>query len=344
MINLSLLSKYRKECMSISIIMIMFCHINLSLIGNDNIANEISIIQMIAQVGVDIFLLLSGVGLYFSMSKDSNLINFYMKRIKRIIVPYLIVAIFYSLFMYMLGLCSLKESIYNFSLITFFTKGVLNEWFIASILVLYCLFPLIYRLANRNCKLLVIISACLIVLSFAFAYIIELPRNLRIVNEIFIVRIPTFILGCIIGKYIINKKNEIKLTIRISVIIFFIILLICVLVAHAKLHNLWWLLRLLYMPLSLFLLIVLTNCFFDNKVLINRAISGVGGITLEIYLLHEKIQNITYYYLNLNISNNNLLIVFFIIINALIICLTLLLSVGLNKLSKFLTNNLPYNH
>ena len=41
----------------------------------------------------EIFVFLSGMGLYYSFSKDSNVKKFYIKRYKRILIPYVIVAI-----------------------------------------------------------------------------------------------------------------------------------------------------------------------------------------------------------------------------------------------------------
>ena len=41
----------------------------------------------IGSSGVDIFLLLSGLGLYYSFSKNNSIKDFYSKRLKRVLVP-----------------------------------------------------------------------------------------------------------------------------------------------------------------------------------------------------------------------------------------------------------------
>lgn len=42
-------------------------------------------------IGVEIFLFLSGMGLFFSMRKNENVLCFYKKRLKRLSVPYVLI-------------------------------------------------------------------------------------------------------------------------------------------------------------------------------------------------------------------------------------------------------------
>lgn len=49
----------------------------------------------VGSVGVEFFIFLSGVGLYFSMTKDSRVRYFFQKRLKRILPTYLTVAVPY---------------------------------------------------------------------------------------------------------------------------------------------------------------------------------------------------------------------------------------------------------
>ena len=62
--SLSLLSSYRGALMGIAIIWVMLYHL-----GNIDVS-VISVIFGVGYGGVDIFLFLSGFGLYFSMSKS----------------------------------------------------------------------------------------------------------------------------------------------------------------------------------------------------------------------------------------------------------------------------------
>lgn len=63
--NLNLISKYRAELMGVSTLLILICHAA----GNDVLMPKwLMYVVAQAQLGVDIFLFLSGMGLYYSLS------------------------------------------------------------------------------------------------------------------------------------------------------------------------------------------------------------------------------------------------------------------------------------
>lgn len=88
--NLSNLSTYRQEMMGLSIAMVLLCHARM-----DGAALPSLILSLLSlgNWGVDIFFLLSGVGIYYSLQKCDNqgtsLRSWYLKRFKRILIPYL---------------------------------------------------------------------------------------------------------------------------------------------------------------------------------------------------------------------------------------------------------------
>ena len=53
---------------------------------------------IIGSVGIEVFAFLSGISLYFAMTKQSNIRYFYCKRVKRILPAYFIIAILYWVF------------------------------------------------------------------------------------------------------------------------------------------------------------------------------------------------------------------------------------------------------
>ena len=72
-INYNDISAYRSELMGWSILWIMMLHFTF---------NQIKPLGFIAQygfAGVDIFLFVSGFGLFYSLDKDDNLVSFYRK-------------------------------------------------------------------------------------------------------------------------------------------------------------------------------------------------------------------------------------------------------------------------
>lgn len=88
--NYSILSKYRTELMGISILWVMFFHSTISV--NNTI---LRLIKDIGYGGVDIFLMLSGLGLYYAYKKNNNILEFYKRRVLRILPTYLPVVVVY---------------------------------------------------------------------------------------------------------------------------------------------------------------------------------------------------------------------------------------------------------
>ena len=86
--NLDLISYNRNTIYGLSILWIMFFHSSLTF-QREWINN----IKKLGECGVDVFLFVSGISLYFSYTKNQNIKDFYRKRIQRIFLPTLFTAI-----------------------------------------------------------------------------------------------------------------------------------------------------------------------------------------------------------------------------------------------------------
>ena len=99
--NWNILSENRNIIYGISIILIIIFHYFEDVLNSPNgINKEIHNIAVIynvlfGSIGVEVFLFLSGIGLYFSLEKGRDVLKFYSKRIKRIIIPYVIIGLVY---------------------------------------------------------------------------------------------------------------------------------------------------------------------------------------------------------------------------------------------------------
>ena len=88
------LSRYRGVLMGVQIILIVVFHFTEDYVNSGGDARSVYLFyKYIRSSGVDIFLLLSGLGLYYSWKRNSDLMAFYRKRFARILIPYFIVAI-----------------------------------------------------------------------------------------------------------------------------------------------------------------------------------------------------------------------------------------------------------
>ena len=63
-LDLKKISQYRTPLMGISALMVIMCHF---VLYSDNLSNVVRRLLELGNVGVDIFLLLSGIGCYYSL-------------------------------------------------------------------------------------------------------------------------------------------------------------------------------------------------------------------------------------------------------------------------------------
>ena len=93
--NVNDISKYRTQLMGIATLLVIFGHS----VGNGVVMPRwMESLCGLASVGVDIFLLVSGLGLWYSLKSIDSQVNlwgvkcWYIRRYKRILVPYFIIA------------------------------------------------------------------------------------------------------------------------------------------------------------------------------------------------------------------------------------------------------------
>lgn len=293
------LSIYRKQLMGIAILMIMLCHNSLSF--SNQIDNVNNLLRNFLQIGVDIFILLSGFGCFFSMKKSKSVKIFYMKRLKKIIPTYIFIIFIYGIFNCVFLGVSLKEYVTEYSLITFWIKGTLAEWFIAAIIALYTLFPIFYFLIENYIKIYFYILVLIILFSLIISICLDKQFVFYTVNEIFVSRIATFGLGIYLGKSVFEDK-----AVTIEKKRFYVIFcgLICSwgINYFFNFYNMLEVERILSTFLSLFLTLyftqVLESMSHRNVFRIGNSLLFLGGLTLEIYLIHEKLMGICYFLVN----------------------------------------------
>lgn len=343
-IGIDCLSTNRTFLMGIAILQIYFCHTNLYF-GVLNTINQYAV--PFFHSGVGIFLLLSGLGCYFSYSNCKSIKIFYYKRIFRILPAYLIVVLLNLIFVaviYRYSFNDILRYLYDYSLISFFISGKTEEWYVAAILALYLIFPLVYKLINKNAGYIVIIS---IVLYLAGLIVMCMPfRSMFFsVCDMFISRIPVFFLGVIIGKCIYEKRTilfDFRICLTVFIILTLLFLVICYLnynCINSSLFHATFLIKSVSLGLVPFMCINLS--YFLNKIegknKIIKFINFLGTITLEFYLIHNKVLNYSDIILSRIFDNE-------ILKSVLVYVLTFVISILLSYLvhrivSNFFNNN-----
>ena len=292
-LTFEIISKYRGLLMGIAIISILIFHYTEDCqIAKYHYEGLIKIYKAcVGSSGVDIFLLLSGLGLYYSFKKNSNTKEFYKKRFIRVLIPYFLVAtpaiLINSLAIQNTGIVSaLKE----LSFISLFTEGKVWFWYIFFICVCYLIFPYIFKVFDTSKDEITDHQRLITLFSFITLICLMLSlycKPLFSRTQIFTLRFFPFIAGVLIGKYSYQKK-EIKLT--------HILLALCGLgcVIFVRNHNVMITRYALFILNSclLFLGIIIFDKLSNLKIhpIISKIGEWFGKYSLEIYLVHVALR------------------------------------------------------
>jgi peptidoglycan/LPS O-acetylase OafA/YrhL len=164
----------------------------------------------IGSSSVEVFLFLSGMGLYYALKRNPDVVRFYKRRLLRVLLPYLIVAlpIWLVYDLYFAGK-SIGAVILDVTFWTFFQSGVKLYWYIGMILFCYLIFPYLFRIVENardemegEMYQLVLIASwtlfCLILKSYSEYFY----KN----TSIALLRLPFFMAGCFYGRSSYEKR------------------------------------------------------------------------------------------------------------------------------------------
>lgn len=291
-IQLAELSKHRTVLMGIAIVCVMLCH-NTLLVPAPLVELR-QILSNILQCGVDAFMLLSGLGLYYSFSRNANVGTFWKKRYTKILPPYIIVVVLYATVS--VGLwkeATLLQYVWKYSLVSFFVDGKMALWFVAAILVLYAAFPLLYRLLQKYPRVFTIFCAAVVLSCIATPYFFR-EGIITLVNGVFVCRIPAFLVGMLIAKTVLDKKDKgiSSVYVWLAWIISTVLIVYLFLMKPAQVLVF---VRLLFLPFVLFGMLLLTQSIrkWKTEGILHKSLIFLGGLTLELYLIHERVISIT---------------------------------------------------
>lgn len=263
--RLSIISTHRAEFMGLAIIWIMMYHFGFTQ------SHTLGIITQFGFSGVEIFMFVSGFGLYFSLNKDSNLLTFYLKRFVRIFPTYYLIGIIDSVYIYH---DNITEYLFRYTTIGYWTGGIIGDWYIPSIVILYALCPLFKWLLDQRVLFLYCIIAVFLFLSWFWAI------NDNIIDRshyFFVYRIPAFLFGMICAQRFLQEKSD---------SFFFVTLIIgipcfVILFSEYKMtYNFLFFSFLFLLPTSLVLCGYISRCSY-----IESPLSRIGQSSLEIYLI-----------------------------------------------------------
>lgn len=280
-IELENISRYRGELMGAAMLFIMLFHVSLP--RNDLFFG----LRRMGNIGVDMFLFLSGLGLWFSWMKKPSARHFFTKRYLRIYPAWLIMACLYYIprfhggdFMAWLDL--IGDITINWD---FWLHDELTFWYIPAIMMLYCFAPAYMELIRRHPIYrwfpVVMIMWCILV-----EYVTPIHQAVGHI-EIFWSRVPIFFIGINMGE-MVRKKQRIDGTGIWMVILLFVMTLFASIFLEQQRHGQFplYVERMLYIPLTLTSILLLNRVFRRTPRWFNKTFKFVGALSLECYLIH----------------------------------------------------------
>lgn len=261
------------------------------------------------------FLFLSGFGLFFSMSKNPNVDDFYRKRVKRLLVPWLCLAVPYFLLMDIVQAGKWNAFLWHVSTLSFWKSGNYSGmWYISVIVMLYLLYPWYHRFVfrggtYRNGMVLLTISGIAFVEYLLFTIWPDLYGRLEIAMSISI-----FFIGVYVG-YLSALRNLFSYALIIES--GGVILLNLILVIFTLLNNHIFI---LYNIASVFAWAWLFSSIHNTKIGNSsiRVVEWFGRYTLELYMIHLFLYYIMKNVLLPGVSNNMLFLIAVVV--ALAVC------------------------
>lgn len=258
--------------MGISILLILFYHTGIAFFGD---------------VGVELFFVLSGIGLTFSLSKNYCIKDFLKKRFVRIIPTYLAVVIPASIIYRDRLQTGILSTIFQIDTIKG-SMGFMTWWFIVMICFLYLIAPLLYRIKS-HVSIGVLVA---LLFFFSFGYLDKWP-----INVAFLLRLPIVVMAIPLGKYLLLNSIPKGNSWGAFSVCLFVSLIFVTTVYLLKLNYIItpWNLQIIFLiyffaALPLLVLSAYSLQFIEDQLggaILLRLFNFLGSITLELYLVHE---------------------------------------------------------
>ncbi len=262
--------------MGVAMILVVFFHSSFDL----STITPLECLKNTGDIGVDIFFLMSGFGVYFSLQKGGTSKEFYKKRVIRILPAYFIAQGTWFVIFDIIINHNFLDFFLDISTLNFWINGRLAGWYIAACLLLYAFSPIWFKLRGK----LSCISVVIVIVFYTLSVLIRLTSLNVLFGHllIFTFRVPCYFIGLEFGAAYWNNK-----TIKVPRIIFYPVLLfsaaiVVVALGYSPWYIPWAFKYLAYLPLTIGIVIA------AYKIPLNIILKFFGTYSLEIYLTHEK--------------------------------------------------------
>lgn len=277
----SVLSKYRTELMGLAMLWVMLFHAW----GLDFGVRPLNFIREIGFGGVDIFILLSAMGLVMSLCrKERKFGPFMARRAARVLPSYFVVMLPYTVFLILWKGAPVSALLWNSTLLSYWVQadGRFN-WYISGIMLFYALTPLCFRWMKKA-KHREGVTAAGMAAGFVLCWFLMYHNGKGYLDVAY--RIPIFFLGLLTGFYAWEERDLGK-----KDILFWCFWSLCGIAYYGAGKMLS---EVVYLPLCLmFLFLILPLCLLGCLLFERLPLGGlrwflrlIGESSLEIYLLN----------------------------------------------------------
>jgi len=281
----------RNELFGISILWIIVFHIYIycqtGIVGikaegfGKYVSILLSMILYRGNIGVDIFLFLSAIGLCKSI-QNNNTATFYKHRFHRVGIPYLLIAvpffIWLDIFLRKKGAVQL---LLNLTTLNYWLTGDHPTWYIAFIIIMYLLFPLFYRWDKKTNHVSTVV---IIIVSVISEYIMSNTGFFLFkTSERALSRVPIFMIGLLCAPVVFSGK---RIPFWQVLLIVFAGMWFFALISLSPPSSMV-LQRYSYIPISI--AIIIGYAFIRYVLRLNglwRVFAWIGSISLELYVSH----------------------------------------------------------
>lgn len=288
-IELANISRYRGELMGAAMLFVILFHVGLP--RDDAFFG----LRRMGNIGVDIFLFLSGMGLWFSWTKHPSLRHFFIRRFLRVYPAWLIIAcLYYIPDMFCPELVrhgghsvNIADLIGDISINwDFWLNDELTFWYIPAIMMLYLVSPFYMNLILRH-PIYRWLPVAMIMWCILVQYVTPIHEAVGHL-EIFWSRVPIYFIGINIAAAVKRKETMDGTSIWMILLMFVMALASSIFLEQEK-HGQFplFLERMLYIPLTVTSILMLNRVFRRTPQAFNRAFKLIGALSLEAYLIHD---------------------------------------------------------
>lgn len=288
-LDFDIISKKRSELMGLATLGILVGHfVSLSGLVFSGVSNNI-VAQFSNLLFTEGFLLLSGFGLCYSRCIKGDWDGYAQRRFSSVFLPYLIIFFPFACYFAFIGKDNSQELVLKLSTISFWVYGnYYGMWYISVSILLYAMFPVIYRLQIAGEKNILLRTLVIICCLLFFTELLKrcCPEYYEII-AIGLTKIPCFIIGVYLGWCAARKK---RLTISYVLVILLIGGVSWIYKSYDNGVYFNIVSKLIKIPLLCVCLLFIST--WDWGKVVNGLFSWVGRFSLEIYMLHLLIYNV----------------------------------------------------